>query len=332
LINQKIDAWFNRFAYFCRRFIQSPTTKSPAKISQIALGSLRITQKQSFINRKQAMDIENFSEEVYTIIKKLIARTERINTWQGEIPAIEIDLALEDIRRLYDCYLTISTMPGAKGTEPEAMAIQEVNNDLEISEGEYLEPAPTGDHAEEITQGKMAKESNTLPKEKTSSELYSSPPREEEADQMGAEQPATAEHKGTTILHVPELPTEVTQEEREKQSTGKILADTLRKDDLRSINDLIAVKKSDISISTRMQHNPISNLKRAIGINEKFIFVYELFGGNTQLYSETIERLNSMEGRNEAIALLETLRREYHWDIENMAFQKLVDMVSRRYS
>lgn len=238
---------------------------------------------------------ENFSEGVYTIVKKLVARTERINTFTGEIPAIEIDLALEDIRRLYDLFLLIKTMPEAHYTESEAPVNEEVTHDMEvIGEAEEEEAA--------------------------------------EEDLMDAVQPETAEQTSNTMLHDPVLQTEVTQEEREKQSTGKILADTLRKDDLQSINDLIAVKKSDISISTRMQHNPISNLKRAIGINEKFIFVYELFGGNTQLYAETIERLNMMEGRNEAIALLETLRREYSWDIENMAFQKLVDMVSRRYS
>jgi hypothetical protein len=50
------------------------------------------------------------------------------------------------------------------------------------------------------------------------------------------------------------------------------------------------------------------------------------------LYAETIERLNSMPGREEAIGLMETLREQFRWDIENMAFQKLVDMVVRRYS
>jgi len=83
---------------------------------------------------------------------------------------------------------------------------------------------------------------------------------------------------------------------------------------------------------TRMQNNPINNLKTAIGINEKFIFVYELFAGNDSLYHTSIEKLNSAASNEEAQKIMEGFKSEFSWDADNAAFQKLLDMVNRRFS
>ncbi len=237
------------------------------------------------------MAIKNFSEEVFKLIEKIVTRTERINSYKGKIPAIEFDLAMEDIRRLYDCFLVVKSIVPEVKAEPVALREEESATVIE--------------EAESVVSVKEA--------------VATEPADQPESGTPSIKEPVAVEGKAE-------------EDKREKTTTKKILADQLKLKEQQSIHDLIAAGYSDTSISTRMQHHPISNLKSAIGINEKFIFVYELFNGNVQQYSEAIDQLNSMPGRNEAIALMEILREKYHWDIENMAFHKLVDMVTRRYS
>ena len=247
------------------------------------------------------MYIEKFSEEVYNLIEKIVSRTERLNGYSGRVPTIEIDLALEDIRKLYDCYLLFGEMAGRQAPVSDLPVSEEV--EAAVEEEEAVEDVADRDVSEDIPEATVV---------------------EEEAEVVVAEPAMEEKHEIAPVI--------AEQEERVSGKEKRILADKLTKGDMKSINDIIAANMSDKSISSRMQQNPISNLKSAIGINEKFIFVYELFGGNTQKYSETIEKLNTMPGRDEAISLMEAMRNEYHWDIENMAFQKLVDMVTRRYS
>jgi hypothetical protein len=260
------------------------------------------------------MQMEKFSEEVYRLIEKIVTRTERINGYEGRIPAIELDLALEDIRRLYDCFLVagsvtaVSAPPSVIVAEEESVRPEDVVNETEaIQEPLISEP--------------LAEETTDAPDIRQELEVVVEPPLAEVTETPAATVPEKA----------PAVRIEK-QDDAEKPGVKKILAEKLTRGDKRSVHDLIASGKADQSISARLQHNPISNLKSAIGINEKFIFVYELFGGNSQEYARIIDQLNSMPGRGEAIDLMETLRSEFHWDLDNMAFQKLVDMVSRRYS
>lgn len=246
------------------------------------------------------MYIEKFSDEVFGLIEKIVASTERINSYRGQIPAIETDLALEDIRRLYDCFILVRELNSKSDFQQQEYEVEQVED---ISDQEEV-----GEDQEENVKEEFQAE--TI--EKVAEESIVPPVEELPAEPTGIGEASANVH--------------------DRNSGRRILADKLKQGENRSINDIIAANLSDKSISSRMQHNPISNLKSAIGINEKFIFVYELFGGNTQKYSEMIDKLNSMPGRNEAIALMESLRNEYRWDIENMAFQKLVDMVTRRYS
>lgn len=81
-----------------------------------------------------------------------------------------------------------------------------------------------------------------------------------------------------------------------------------------------------------MQKNPIKDLKTAIGINEKFMFVNELFEGSLQKYNENINSLNTMKSKAEAMKFMEMLKNEYSWKKDGDAYIALTDLVSRRYS
>ena len=80
-----------------------------------------------------------------------------------------------------------------------------------------------------------------------------------------------------------------------------------------------------------MQKNPISDLKAAIGINEKFLFINELFKGKLDEYKNAIEHLNNLESFNKAIQYLNQLKDSYEWEEDTEAFLKLYDFIHRRY-
>jgi len=80
------------------------------------------------------------------------------------------------------------------------------------------------------------------------------------------------------------------------------------------------------------QKPPIADLRAAIGINDRFLFASELFGGEMQEYEIAIQQLNSAETRTSALAYFGSLQQLYNWDNEHETVKRLHDLVERRYS
>lgn len=84
------------------------------------------------------------------------------------------------------------------------------------------------------------------------------------------------------------------------------------------------------SLAQKHESTPISDLKKAITLNQRFQFSKELFKGNNQDYEVTIERINSTS-REEAMKTLETLRSKYSWNNESPAAIDFVELIERRF-
>ena len=87
----------------------------------------------------------------------------------------------------------------------------------------------------------------------------------------------------------------------------------------------------DITLAERLQQNPVRDLKSAIGINDKFLFVNELFGGSMEKYNKSIENLNDLKTLKGAMIYLNELKIELQWNSSNEAYQKLKELVSRKF-
>ena len=84
---------------------------------------------------------------------------------------------------------------------------------------------------------------------------------------------------------------------------------------------------SNEGIIEKLQQQAISDIKNAIGINDKFLFTNELFAGNSQEFEITINQLNQLSSMEEAKEKLE----KYSWSEENEAAQSFLTLVARRY-
>jgi len=87
----------------------------------------------------------------------------------------------------------------------------------------------------------------------------------------------------------------------------------------------------DTSVAGKMQHERLQNIRSAIGINEKFLFVNELFKGDLSRYNRVIDELNVMKTRQGTDTYLLELRIEGQWTEDHHAFQKLKEIVDRKF-
>lgn len=87
----------------------------------------------------------------------------------------------------------------------------------------------------------------------------------------------------------------------------------------------------DTSLAARLQKKPITDLTTAIGINDKFLLLNELFGGSMEKYNRSIKALNNFTTHLGAVTYMSELQIEFQWDCESEAYKKLSDLVERRF-
>lgn len=98
------------------------------------------------------------------------------------------------------------------------------------------------------------------------------------------------------------------------------------KTESQSVNDRIAPKKDANHI---MQiGKPVDDVRKAIGINDRFYFQRELFGGNTEVFNNTLDQLNQMDSFESALQFIQS---NYSWDEDNEAAQSFIKNIHRRY-
>jgi hypothetical protein len=74
------------------------------------------------------------------------------------------------------------------------------------------------------------------------------------------------------------------------------------------------------------------DLRTSIGINEKFLFVNELFGGSIRECNEAISFLNSLDDLESAITQIHIYKEKFGWDEESIAYMTLEEVINQRFS
>jgi len=99
-----------------------------------------------------------------------------------------------------------------------------------------------------------------------------------------------------------------------------------------SVNEKMAEKQGEKSLADTL-NKPVSNLNVAIGINEKFLYQNELFGGNTEAYVDSLEKLNTLQNIEDAKNYVsENFTERYQWDMQSEAVKSFMHLLERRYN
>lgn len=90
-------------------------------------------------------------------------------------------------------------------------------------------------------------------------------------------------------------------------------------------------QEQDPTLADKLQHSALNSLQSAIGINDKFLFVNELFNGSMEKYNRSIANLDDLKTLNGALIYLNELRIELQWNSSNEAYKKLLELVHRKF-
>ena len=74
---------------------------------------------------------------------------------------------------------------------------------------------------------------------------------------------------------------------------------------------------------------PVSDLKQAISIGDRFLYQRELFGKNGELMQRTIADLNGLSSFDEAMAYI---NKHFNWDKEQPSYELFVNALHRRFA
>ncbi len=133
----------------------------------------------------------------------------------------------------------------------------------------------------------------------------------------------------------PEIPTLIHQpdyyNEPPKQKTSKEVNEIIAGEG-RSINEHLKEEKTEIAYSLT-ESSSIKDLKKAIGINDRFVFINELFRGDETMYERSIKTINNFTIFPEAQYWMEReLKVKLGWDNNRPAVQEFYALVKRRFS
>jgi hypothetical protein len=98
-----------------------------------------------------------------------------------------------------------------------------------------------------------------------------------------------------------------------------------------SLNDRLKQERTEVV--EVLKHEPIKDLRKAIGINDRFVFINELFRGDEPMYERSIKTINSFHIYAEAEYWINReLVVKLGWDKESEIVRHFYQLVKRRFS
>ena len=98
-----------------------------------------------------------------------------------------------------------------------------------------------------------------------------------------------------------------------------------------SLNDQLREEKTEVA--HLLKETPIKDLKKGIGVNDRFVFLNELFRGDEAMYERSLKTINSFRILPEAEYWINReLKIKLGWDDNLHTTQQFYQLVRRRFS
>jgi hypothetical protein len=279
------------------------------------------------------------SDDTYKSIPEIINQLKTLSDQleSGNMPASELETMLDNVRELYERMVVLRY----KALEAEAKKEEPVVIPGPEPEPEVKEEAPV---VEESTEsfGEI-KFSVGIPEEQEpeveeTRELEPEVEPEPEVEQVAVpEVEKTPEPEPVEVEEsAPETPIEaVNSPEKQVQpdihpNQTNLLDAIEERQKEESFNEKFASSESK-SVGDKLQKSRIEDLKKAIGINMKYLFMNDLFEGENTIFNEAVDQLNEFGNWDEAKSYMNTLQEKYNWDQGHKSVVKFTELVERRY-
>lgn len=269
--------------------------------------------------------IKNMSllSQMQTMADSLLRQIERLENEGGELHAIDVDLLRDKTRMLYDLMSRLQHPVNASvkvfddQTEPdEARAVPAYEVPLEVAS----QNLPNGLLSKPSALEKI--EAEILEDEFDASEIKSEKQNQAAESTIDAFTDALEPDHGKPEHH---QPTTVfgTHRKETPASTLDLFGDT------QAVAD--KYQQADNSLAAKMERSKIHDLREAIGINDKFLMINELFEGNISYYNHAIDELNTFQSYNGAKTYLIELSVQHQWSDDSAAVSHIHQLIERKF-
>ncbi len=291
------------------------------------------------------------------IHQQLILSTERIRdlhrsmqAHSSAIPAAEMDVFLAEIRKLYELSLQLNYQNAMQLLNemqmPNIAEMRFNNNPPPVANpvasapvepvAQVVEPSITKDQ----TPVSVPTSNDIVQPMASSTPIPSEPIRKEEMSEAPVEIPGIS-HSNISMdklmadISKAETAAELNQIKKSHSDLHEMFASSPsiahKFEDHETLGDRIAMNQNSHSVSDHLHKVPVKDIKAAIGLNEKFQFINQLFNGDSQKYNSSIDHLNSCGSSNRAQEFMKNISQEFNWEKQPSVASLFMDIVERRF-
>ena len=150
--------------------------------------------------------------------------------------------------------------------------------------------------------------------------IEKAPKKETFSEQKKEEEPNNIEENQINLIDV------IVEEEAKTEKS-----DINNSTDFKSVNEIHS-DSPQTSLADQFGQQPISDLTKEIGINEKYLITENLFSGDSQACSTAFKELNEFQNMEQAIDFLKnSLSKKYNWNPKSNQVKRLFNLIERRY-
>ncbi len=228
------------------------------------------------------------------LLQKMQLQAQRLNNSNEKIPQIELDVMLRHTRELYELLLEI---------DRDNLFSSDINaHRTELPEAEPAIPMVS-------VRDEAADHKESQPE--TGQSIVSEPSHHKSSNESAGVVKRKSVERSASLFD--EIPVGVEQKE--------------------SLYDKLKKSSPEKSLADKLSVSRLADLKKSIGINEKFKFVNDLFEGNLQEYNSCIDAINNESRFEDAEAYLnKLLGSKYHWDKESEVYVSFISLVQRKFN
>ncbi|MDH5399842.1 MAG: hypothetical protein OEX02_16945 [Cyclobacteriaceae bacterium] len=101
-----------------------------------------------------------------------------------------------------------------------------------------------------------------------------------------------------------------------------------KENQIKTLNDAFSDEKRQ-TIADMHQRQKIESIKKSLTLNQKFMFINNLFEGNAQHFEETIDQLENFTSKQEALSFIS---RHFQWNIDQEETIEFMELVDKRFN
>ena len=304
------------------------------------------SRKNGNFTRKLGLKIKGnmnqFQEKLKFTIEEIKQLTDRIIS-SKDISQIEIDILLSKLRDTYSLCLGFDNKGEEREFEIKEEMPKEIIELVEVFELEKIEDVVEEEIEEEIEEEEVEEEEiieeeieekeeeeevkEVILEKKTPSVLkYLNENMPKSMNFAFEEKPLVKEEAIEKVVE------EIVESVKEEVKTESPKTTTLgeKYQNQASLFESMSNKTEKNDINSKLNQSR-ADLRTAIGVHEKFMFINDLFSGNLREYTEFIQNLNAAENLDNAKDIIREVKEKKRWITTSLPYTTLENVVERKF-